>query len=263
MAAATQSLVLALAAVVPGKDERWTTLRQQDQTRHVLTILPSDTDRLAGQCQISRRYHGSRPLGWSAVVGVSWKTCRPASSHRIHWVSRNCFCNSPCYLLKSCGLYHLQPQVPAYWLELKQGAFTCELWRVAGNTVWSHMVGDTLYSSFEIGFPCRAVCWLRSLTFNFYSVLPSVKNSWWESNNQTYWLCYSGGKDSCFNLMHCAAEGHELVALANLKPANKGTGTSAVNIVFFPLLVYVYVRCIHSAYQWYFSYEIHLSYSLS
>lgn len=32
----------------------------------------------------------------------------------------------------------------------------------------------------------------------------------------------SGGKDSCFNLMHCVAEGHTVVALANLRPANKG-----------------------------------------
>jgi diphthine-ammonia ligase len=28
----------------------------------------------------------------------------------------------------------------------------------------------------------------------------------------------SGGKDSCFNLMHSIANGHEIVALANLKP---------------------------------------------
>ncbi|BFZ55943.1 hypothetical protein PYCC9005_002984 [Savitreella phatthalungensis] len=28
----------------------------------------------------------------------------------------------------------------------------------------------------------------------------------------------SGGKDSCFNMMHCVAEGHEIVALANLCP---------------------------------------------
>ncbi|KAK7502798.1 hypothetical protein BaRGS_00006048 [Batillaria attramentaria] len=31
----------------------------------------------------------------------------------------------------------------------------------------------------------------------------------------------SGGKDSCFNMMHCVAEGHEIVALANLKPKDK------------------------------------------
>ncbi|ESP02314.1 hypothetical protein LOTGIDRAFT_138598 [Lottia gigantea] len=28
----------------------------------------------------------------------------------------------------------------------------------------------------------------------------------------------SGGKDSCYNMMQCVAEGHEIVALANLKP---------------------------------------------
>ncbi|KAI8842580.1 hypothetical protein BC829DRAFT_300829 [Chytridium lagenaria] len=31
----------------------------------------------------------------------------------------------------------------------------------------------------------------------------------------------SGGKDSCFNALHCKANGHEIVALANLKPAAK------------------------------------------
>lgn len=30
----------------------------------------------------------------------------------------------------------------------------------------------------------------------------------------------SGGKDSCFNILHCLSQGHEIVALANLKPAN-------------------------------------------
>lgn len=28
----------------------------------------------------------------------------------------------------------------------------------------------------------------------------------------------SGGKDSCFNLCHCVKQGHEIVALASLKP---------------------------------------------
>ncbi|XP_005099215.1 diphthine--ammonia ligase isoform X2 [Aplysia californica] len=31
----------------------------------------------------------------------------------------------------------------------------------------------------------------------------------------------SGGKDSCFNMMCCVAEGHQLVALANLRPEQK------------------------------------------
>ncbi|XP_051881447.1 diphthine--ammonia ligase isoform X3 [Pristis pectinata] len=30
----------------------------------------------------------------------------------------------------------------------------------------------------------------------------------------------SGGKDSCYNMMQCVAAGHEIVALANLRPAN-------------------------------------------
>jgi hypothetical protein len=35
----------------------------------------------------------------------------------------------------------------------------------------------------------------------------------------------SGGKDSCFNLLHCVANGHEIVALATLTP-EPGTGAS-------------------------------------
>lgn len=36
----------------------------------------------------------------------------------------------------------------------------------------------------------------------------------------------SGGKDSCFNLMHCVANGHEIVALATLMP-EQGIGQCA------------------------------------
>ncbi|ODQ80186.1 hypothetical protein BABINDRAFT_161162 [Babjeviella inositovora NRRL Y-12698] len=32
----------------------------------------------------------------------------------------------------------------------------------------------------------------------------------------------SGGKDSCYNILHCLLQGHELVALANLHPAQSG-----------------------------------------
>ncbi|NXF04520.1 DPH6 ligase, partial [Smithornis capensis] len=32
-------------------------------------------------------------------------------------------------------------------------------------------------------------------------------------------LSYSGGKDSCYNMMQCVAAGHQIVALANLRPA--------------------------------------------
>lgn len=33
----------------------------------------------------------------------------------------------------------------------------------------------------------------------------------------------SGGKDSCYNMVQCVAAGHDIVALANLRPENKGT----------------------------------------
>jgi len=32
----------------------------------------------------------------------------------------------------------------------------------------------------------------------------------------------SGGKDSCYNMMQCVAEGHDVVGLANLHPKDKG-----------------------------------------
>ena len=36
-------------------------------------------------------------------------------------------------------------------------------------------------------------------------------------------LFFSGGKDSCYNMMQCIAAGHQIVALANLRPAeNQG-----------------------------------------
>lgn len=45
----------------------------------------------------------------------------------------------------------------------------------------------------------------------------------------------SGGKDSCYNMMQCVAAGHEIVALGNLVPYNKGnlyiTTKSTHNII--------------------------------
>lgn len=35
-------------------------------------------------------------------------------------------------------------------------------------------------------------------------------------------LFVSGGKDSCYNMMQCVQGGHEIVALANLKPRDGG-----------------------------------------
>lgn len=35
-------------------------------------------------------------------------------------------------------------------------------------------------------------------------------------------LFASGGKDSCYSMMQCVQIGHEIVALANLKPRDGG-----------------------------------------
>lgn len=41
-----------------------------------------------------------------------------------------------------------------------------------------------------------------------------------------YVALLSGGKDSCYNLLHCARNGHELIAAASLAPA-EGKGPIA------------------------------------
>jgi diphthamide synthase (EF-2-diphthine--ammonia ligase) len=40
----------------------------------------------------------------------------------------------------------------------------------------------------------------------------------------------SGGKDSCYNMVQCVAAGHEIVALANLRPENKGMFFSTISL---------------------------------
>ena len=35
-------------------------------------------------------------------------------------------------------------------------------------------------------------------------------------------VLFSGGKDSCYNMMKCIATGHQIVALANLQPSQAG-----------------------------------------
>lgn len=45
-------------------------------------------------------------------------------------------------------------------------------------------------------------------------------------------FCCSGGKDSCFNLLKCVAENHEVVALANLHPADPAAGQSLLTLLF-------------------------------
>lgn len=42
----------------------------------------------------------------------------------------------------------------------------------------------------------------------------------------------SGGKDSSYNMMKCVAEGHEIVALANLHPKDKGEYYSLYSLCF-------------------------------
>jgi diphthine-ammonia ligase len=41
-----------------------------------------------------------------------------------------------------------------------------------------------------------------------------------------YVALLSGGKDSCYNLVHCAQNGHELIAAASLRPED-GKGSRA------------------------------------
>ena len=40
----------------------------------------------------------------------------------------------------------------------------------------------------------------------------------------------SGGKDSCFNLLHCVANGHDIVALATLTP-EPGVGQCTISVL--------------------------------
>lgn len=43
----------------------------------------------------------------------------------------------------------------------------------------------------------------------------------------------SGGKDSCYNMMQCVVEGHEIVALANLHPRDRGKSIYSANFINF------------------------------
>ena len=40
----------------------------------------------------------------------------------------------------------------------------------------------------------------------------------------------SGGKDSCYNLMQCVAQGHEIIAIANLRPGEGSSGKTPDHI---------------------------------
>ena len=48
-----------------------------------------------------------------------------------------------------------------------------------------------------------------------------------------YVALLSGGKDSCYNLLHCEKNGHELIAAASLRPvAGKGAPRQYKSRVF-------------------------------
>jgi len=51
----------------------------------------------------------------------------------------------------------------------------------------------------------------------------------------------SGGKDSCFNMMQCVAAGHEIVALANLYPVEKGIETNIQIYILYETFNYVWI----------------------
>lgn len=54
----------------------------------------------------------------------------------------------------------------------------------------------------------------------------------------------SGGKDSCFNMMKCVADGHEIVCLANLYPSNRGA--DEIDSYMYQSVAYKGVEVSHS-----------------
>lgn len=45
-----------------------------------------------------------------------------------------------------------------------------------------------------------------------------------------YLALLSGGKDSCYNLLHCSQNGHQLVAAASLGPGNGKGPTKLIGL---------------------------------
>ena len=82
----------------------------------------------------------------------------------------------------------------------------------------------------------RVVALIRWL-YNFFEAGTKQISCWWQIANTfrkshvQHWTdvlivlfmpFVSGGKDSCYNMMQCVQRGHEIVALANLKPRDGG-----------------------------------------
>lgn len=53
-----------------------------------------------------------------------------------------------------------------------------------------------------------------------------------------YLALLSGGKDSCYNLLHCAKNGHELIAAASLAPES-GKGSTLLG----GLVIDIHLSC--------------------
>ena len=58
---------------------------------------------------------------------------------------------------------------------------------------------------------------------------PSPSSSDSANAAMKYVALLSGGKDSCYNLLHCAANGHELAAAASLGP-EQGKGSAILKL---------------------------------
>ena len=57
-----------------------------------------------------------------------------------------------------------------------------------------------------------------------------------------FYLIFSGGKDSCFNMLQCVKNGHEIVALANLKPPqNTGVCMQTSEMVYSDTMLIIFV----------------------
>ena len=59
--------------------------------------------------------------------------------------------------------------------------------------------------------------WILPTNILLYTILKLLR-----CDCPVLFCCFSGGKDSCYNMMQCVKHGHVIVALANLKPSNGG-----------------------------------------
>ncbi|NWW46317.1 DPH6 ligase, partial [Pedionomus torquatus] len=55
---------------------------------------------------------------------------------------------------------------------------------------------------------------------------------------QIFSFSYSGGKDSCYNMMQCVAAGHQIVALANLRPTENTGQTDELDSYMYQTVGY-------------------------